>query len=428
MIMRAPTRLHYGWVVVAVTFVMILITAGVRAAPGVLIVPLEGEFHWSRATISFAIGVNLLLYGAIGPFAAAAMDRFGVRRTMSLSLAATACAVALSPLMHEVWQLVLLWGVVVGIACGFIGAYLAAYIAARWFAARRGLVVGILTAAMAAGQLVFLPTMASLVTHAGWRVMSLALAGVLLVFVPVLVLLMRERPEQLGLAAYGDPRGPQPVPPLQGNPVAVAFRALGEGARSRDFWLIAGGYFICGASTNGLIGTHLIPACVDHGLTEVVGAGLLAVTGVFSFIGGTVSGWLSDRFDNRYMLFWYYGLRGLSLMYLPFAFDMSFYGLALFTIFYGLDWIAGVPPTVRLLSGVTGHERTGIMVAWISVIHQCGGALAAFLAGLLRISYGSYMQAFMLSGLLCIIAAIMVLFIGAGRQRHEPEGIIAPAR
>jgi sugar phosphate permease len=217
------------------------------------------------------------------------------------------------------------------------------------------------------------------------------------------------------------------VPPLQGNPVAAAFRALSEGARSRDFWLIACGYFVCGASTNGLIGTHLIPACVDHGLTEVVGAGLLAATGVFSFIGGTLSGWLSDRFDNRYMLFWYYGLRGLSLIYLPFAFDMSFFGLTLFMVFYGLDWIAGVPPTVRLLSGVVGSERTGIMVAWITVIHQIGGAAAAFLAGLLRISYGSYLQAFMVSGLLCIVAAIMVLFIGVGRRRGEPGAVAAPA-
>jgi sugar phosphate permease len=356
------------------------------------------------------------------------MDRFGVRRTMCLAMSATALAVALSPLMREAWQLILLWGVVVGISCGFIGAYLAAYIAARWFRARRGLVVGLLTAANAAGQLVFLPSMAALVTYAGWRVMSLTLGAVLIVFVPVLLLLMRDRPEQVGLAQYGDPRGPQPVPPPQGNPVAIAFRAFGEGARSRDFWLIAGGYFVCGASTNGLIGTHLIPACVDHGLTEIVGAGLLAATGVFSFIGGTVSGWLSDRFDNRYMLFWYYGLRGLSLMYLPFAFDMSFYGLTLFMVFYGLDWIAGVPPTVRLLSGVVGQERTGIMVAWITVIHQVGGASAAYLGGLLRISYGSYLQAFMLSGVLCVVAAIMVLFIGIGHRRDEAEAVAAPAR
>jgi predicted MFS family arabinose efflux permease len=250
---------------------------------------------------------------------------------------------------------------------------------------------------------------------------------VLIGFVPLLVLLMRDRPADLGLPPYGG-EALMPAAKPVGNPVAVAFRALSGGARSRDFWLIAGGYFVCGASTNGLIGTHLIPACVDHGLTEVMGAGLLAATGVFSFIGGTLSGWLSDRFDNRYMLFWYYGLRGLSLLYLPFAFDMSFYGLTLFMVFYGLDWIAGVPPTVRLLSGVVGAERTGIMVAWITVIHQVGGAAAAFLAGLLRISYGSYLEAFMLAGVMCVLAAVMVLFIGAGGRGREPEAVAAPAQ
>ena len=425
---RSPARLHYGWIVVAVTFVVILVTAGVRAAPGVLIVPLEAEFHWSRATISFAVGVNLLLYGAIGPFAAAIMDRFGVRRVMSVSVILTAAAVAMSPAMHETWQLILLWGVVVGLSCGVIGAYLAAYIAARWFLARQGLVVGVLTAANAAGQLVFLPSLANLVSHAGWRTMSLVLSIAVLALAPLLMLAMRDRPEDLGLGAYGDPQGPRPVSRPQGNPVTVAFRALGDGGRSRDFWLIAGGYFVCGASTNGLIGTHLIAACVDHGLTEIAGAGLLAAAGVFSFVGGALSGWLSDRWDNRYLLFWYYGLRGLSLLYLPFAFDMSIYGLSLFSIFYGLDWIASVPPTVRLLSRTVGPGRTGIMVAWISVIHQVGGASAAYLGGLLRISYGSYLQAFMVAGLLCLAAAFMVLFIGAGRRRDEPEGVAAPAQ
>jgi sugar phosphate permease len=423
-----PARLHYGWIVVAVTFVVILVTAGVRAAPGVLIVPLEAEFHWSRATISFAVGVNLLLYGAIGPFAAAIMDRFGVRRVMTLSVILTAVAVAMSPAMHETWQLILLWGVVVGLSCGVIGAYLAAYIAARWFLTRQGLVVGILTAANAAGQLVFLPSLASLVSHAGWRTMSLVLSVAVLALAPLLMLAMRDRPEDIGLGAYGDPQGPQPVSRPLGNPVVVAFRALGDGGRSRDFWLIAGGYFVCGASTNGLIGTHLIAACVDHGLTEIAGAGLLAAAGVFSFVGGALSGWLSDRWDNRYLLFWYYGLRGLSLLYLPFAFDMSIYGLSLFSIFYGLDWIASVPPTVRLLSRTVGPGRTGIMVAWISVIHQVGGASAAYLGGLLRISYGSYLQAFMVAGLLCLAAAFMVLFIGAGRRRDEPGGVAAPAQ
>lgn len=421
------SRLHYAWIIVGVTFVVAMLTAGVRAAPSVLIVPLEQEFHWSRATISFAIGVNLLLYGAIGPFAAALMDRFGVRRTMALSLAATAIVVALSPVMRQSWQLILLWGVGVGIGSGFIGAYLAAYIAARWFKERQGFVVGVLTAANAAGQLAFLPSLAAIAEHAGWRVMSLWLAATVIVFLPLVVWLMRDRPEDLGMAAYG---ATQPAAPAAaaGNPITATFRAFADGARSRDFWLIASGYFVCGASTNGLIGTHLIPACVDHGLSEVVGAGLLATTGVFALIGGTLSGWLSDRCDNRYLLFWYYGLRGLSLMYLPFAFDLSFYGLSLFSVFYGLDWIATAPPTVRLLNGVVGAERIGIMVAWITVIHQIGGAAAAYLSGLLRIGFGTYLEAFMLSGLLCIGAALMVLFIGVGRQPREPAAPLVPAQ
>ncbi|MFZ3237482.1 MAG: MFS transporter [Stellaceae bacterium] len=418
--MRSANRLHYAWVVAGVTFLVGLLTAGVRAAPGVLIVPLEHEFDWSPATISFAIGVNLLLYGLVGPFAAAVMDRFGVRRTMTLALVVTAAAVAMSPAMRQAWQLVLLWGVVVGLATGVIGAFIAAYIAARWFRRRQGLVVGLLTAANAAGQLVFLPNLAELVTHFGWRVMSLVLAGTVAAFVPLIVLLMRDRPRDLGLTPYGAEGEPIAAPKPAGNPLTVAFGALRTGVGKRDFWLIAGGYFVCGATTNGLIGTHLIPACVDHGLSEVAGAGLLAAAGVFSFVGGTLSGWLSDRCDNRLLLAWYYGLRGLALMYLPFAFGMSIYGLPLFAVFYGLDWIASVPPTVRLLNRVVGTEKTGIMVAWITVIHQIGGASAAYLGGVSRGVFGTYLEAFMVAGLLLIGAALMVLFIGVGGREPEP--------
>jgi len=249
-----PPRLHYAWIIVAITFAAVVVTAGVRATSSVLIVPLEGEFHWSRATISLAAGVNLLLYGAVGPFAAAVMERFGARRTIALALAAAAFSVALTPAMSEPWQLILLWGVAVGLSTGFVGGYLAAFIAARWFRARQGLVVGVLTAANAAGQIVFLPAMAALATHAGWRVMSLVLAGTVVAFLPVLLLLMRDRPEDLGLARYGE-AGSRPAAPPEGNPVAVAFGALATCVRSRDFWLISGGYFVCGGTTNGLIGT-----------------------------------------------------------------------------------------------------------------------------------------------------------------------------
>jgi sugar phosphate permease len=328
--------------------------------------------------------------------------------------------------MSQPWQLILLWGVAVGLSTGFVGGFLAAYIAGRWFRSREGFVVGLLTAANAAGQLVFLPTMASLVTHSGWRMMSLVLGGVVIVFLPLPALLMRNRPEDVGLRPYGDNSAIRPHAAPEGNPVTVAFRALATGVQSRDFWLIAGGYFVCGATTNGLIGTHLIPACVDHGLSEIAGAGLLAATGIFALIGGTLSGWLSDRWDNRLLLFAYYGLRGLSLLYLPFAFDMSIYGLPVFSMVYGLDWIASAPPTVRLLTGVVGAERIGIMVAWITVIHQVGSASAAYLAGVLRIALGTYLEAFIISGGLLIIAAIMVLFVGAGGHVHQREIVATP--
>jgi sugar phosphate permease len=414
-------RLHYAWVIVALTFVATIMIAGVRATPTMLIVPFEQEFHWTRATISFAISINLLLYGVVGPFAAAVMDRFGARRTITLALAVTAASVAVTPAMSEAWQLVALWGVVVGLATGFVGAYLAAFIAARWFATREGLVIGILTAGYAAGQLVFLPTMAELVTNAGWRIATLALVAAVVVLLPVTAVFMRDRPENLGLARYGE-RGPsRPAAPLAGNPFAAAFSALASGARSRDFWLIAGGYFACGATTNGLLGTHLIPACIDHGLSEVAGASLLAATGVFALIGGTISGWLSDRCDNRILLCCYYGFRGLALIYLPFALDMSFYGLTLFSVVYGLDWIAAAPPTVRLLTGVVGTERIGIMVAWITVIHQIGSAAAAYSAGVLRIAFGTYFEAFILSGMLLVAVAVMVLFIGVGRRPNVDD-------
>jgi sugar phosphate permease len=249
---------------------------------------------------------------------------------------------------------------------------------------------------------------------------SLVLVAFVLALVPVIALLMRDRPEDLGLARYGEASGERPAAAPAGNPVAVALRALAAGVRSRDFWLIAAGYFACGATTNGLIGTHLIPACIDHGLSEVAGAGLLAATGVFALIGGAISGWLSDRCDNRILLCCYYGFRGLALLYLPFALDLSFYGLTLFSVVYGLDWIAAAPPTVRLLSGVVGTQRIGIMVAWITVIHQIGSASAAWFAGVSRIAFGTYFEAFILAGMLLVAVAVMVLFVNIGRGR-EPE-------
>ena len=423
--MARQRKLHYAWVVAGVTFLTLLVAAGLRATPGVLIVPLENEFGWSRATISFAIGLNIFLYGLIGPFAAAVMDRFGLRRTMLAALACIAAGVALTPLMTRPWQLVALWGGVVGIGSGATALVLGATVVTRWFTTRRGLVIGILTASTATGQLIFLPLLASLVENHGWRMVSLTVAAVALALIPVVAVLMRDRPRDIGLTPYGAADDLQPVAAVRGNPAATALFALRDGLRSRDFWLLAGSFFICGASTNGLIGTHLIPACLDHGIPQVTSASLLAAMGLFDLVGTTLSGWLSDRWSNRGLLAWYYGLRGLSLLYLPFAFDLSFYGLSLFAIFYGLDWIATIPPTVRLATKAFGTERGPIMFGWIAAAHQLGAALAAFAAGVIRTSRGTYLEAFMLSGMLCLIAALMVLFIG--RSRSAAEALPAPA-
>jgi sugar phosphate permease len=418
-------KLHYAWVVAAVTFLTLLVAAGLRATPGVLIVPLETEFGWSRATISFAVGLNIFLYGLIGPFAAAVMDRFGLRRTMLGALVCIVAGVALTPLMTRPWQLIVLWGVVVGTGSGATALVLGATVVARWFAVRRGLVMGILTASTATGQLIFLPFLASLAEAYGWRSVSFAVGGVAIGLIPVVALLMRDRPEDIGLARYGVSGHDMPALRGRGNPAVIALLALRDGLRSRDFWLLAGSFFICGASTNGLIGTHLIPACLDHGIPQVAGASLLAAMGIFDLVGTTLSGWLSDRWSNRGLLAWYYGLRGLSLIYLPFAFDISFYGLSLFAVFYGLDWIATVPPTVRLVTRTFGTERGPIMFGWIAASHQLGAALAAFAAGALRANLGTYLEAFILSGLLCLIAALMVLFIGQKRGEGLPEAVPA---
>jgi sugar phosphate permease len=421
-------RVHYAWIVAGVTFVTLIGASGVRSTPGVLIVPLQEEFGWSRATISFAVSINLLLFGFSGPFAAALMERFGVRRVVAVALSAVAAGAALTTLMRTPWQLALLWGVVVGAGTGAMATVLAATVANRWFVARRGTVMGVLTAASATGQLAFLPLLAWLATNPGWRVAALTVAAAALLVVPLVLLFLRDRPVDVGLRAYGatemDPPGTggrldAPVA-AAGGPIAAAFRGLGLGARSRDFWLLAGTFFICGASTNGLIGTHLIPAGIDHGMAEVAAAGLLATIGVFDIVGTTASGWLTDRWDPRRLLFVYYGLRGLSLLYLPLAFDAPRFGLILFIVFYGLDWVATVPPTVALTADVFGRQNVGIVYGWIFAAHQLGAAGAASAAGTIRTWYGDYQPAFWGAGLLCLGAAAMSLAIG--RRGEAPAG------
>lgn len=413
-------KFHYGWIVVGVTCVALLTGAGVRSTPGILMVPLEHEFHWSRATIAFSVSINLILYGCIGPFAAAVMERFGVRRSVMCALVLVAAGVASTSLMRFPWQLILMWGFLVGSGTGFLASVLSATVATRWFTEKRGLVIGILSGGSSTGQLVFLPVMANITSTYGWRTTVIAIAAIAAAIVPLVALLLRDRPQDVGLLPYGETGEIKPLPAPKGNPVALAFAGLRDAVRNRDIWLLASTYFVCGASTNGLIGTHLIPACIDHGYSEVSGATLLATIGIFNFFGTLASGWLADRFDNRLLLFVYFALRGLSLLYLPFAFT-NFYVLSLFTVFYGVDWFATVAPTIRLVTGAVGRERSSIVYGWVFTVHQIGGASAAFFAGLFRIELGTYMQAFMLSGLLCLCAAITVLFIGRGLNLRDRE-------
>lgn len=411
-------KFHYGWIVVGITCVALLTGAGVRSTPGILMVPLEHEFHWSRATIALSVSINLILYGCIGPFAAAVMERFGVRRSVVCALVLVAAGVASTSLMRFPWQLILMWGFLVGCGTGFLASVLSATVATRWFTEKRGLVIGILSGGSSTGQLVFLPVMANITSTYGWRTTVIVIAAIAAAIVPLVALLLRDRPQDVGLLPYGEIGEVKPVPPPKGNPVALAFAGLRDAVRNRDIWLIASTYFVCGASTNGLIGTHLIPACIDHGYSEVSGATLLATIGIFNFFGTLASGWLADRFDNRLLLFAYFALRGLSLLYLPFAFT-NFYVLSLFTVFYGVDWFATVAPTIRLVTAAAGRERSSIVYGWVFTVHQIGGASAAFFAGLFRIELGTYMQAFMLSGLLCLCAAIAVLFIGRGLNLRD---------
>jgi predicted MFS family arabinose efflux permease len=420
------SRIHYGWVVAAVTFFVLLVASGVRGAPSVLIVPLQQEFGWTRAGISLPISIGLLFYGLVGPFSASFIDRFGMRKVVLAALIMLLIGFAPTILISDLWQLIPLWGVFTGLGTGIAAMILAAMVANRWFVKRRGLVMGLLTGSAAAGNLIFLPLLANLAVHVGWRwAVAVACAFVVLA-IPVAALFLRNLPSDTGLKPYGAVAAHVEPPIVRTNPVAATFQALGEGLGSRDFWLLGGSFFVCGASTLGLVGTHFIPACVDHGIPEATAAGMLAFMGIFNFIGTTASGWLSDRVDSRYLLFWYYGLRGLSLLFLPYALNMSLWGLSLFGVFYGLDWIATVPPTVRLAAGAFGPARAAVMYGWVMVCHQIGAAAAAYGSGLLHNIYGDYWSAFVIGGLLCFVASVMVLRIGAA-SRPDRKPALATA-
>ncbi|MEV5711090.1 MFS transporter [Actinoallomurus sp. NPDC052274] len=406
---RTRPRPHRAWIVAAVTLIALVGAAGFRATPGVLIDPLRAEFGWPRGTISSAVSVNLLLYGLTSPFAAALMDRFGMRTVVSAALLLVAAGSGLTVFMTAPWQLVACWGVLIGLGTGSMAMAFVATVTSRWFVARRGLVTGVLTAAGAAGQLVFLPVLAHLAHMHGWRSAAVTVCVAALAVVPLVVLLLRDHPADVGLPPYGaDEIVPKP------RNAGAARRALGSlatAARKPVFWLLAGGFAICGASTNGLVGTHFIPAAHDHGMPETTAASLLALVGIFDVVGTIFSGWLTDRVDSRVLLGVYYALRGCSLLVLPSLFARTAHpSMLVFIIFYGLDWVATVPPTVALCRqhfGMTGP----IVFGWVFASHQIGAAAAAVTAGVIRDRLGDYAAAWYGAGALCLLAALLSIRI-----------------
>lgn len=414
----ARVGIHYAWVVAFVTFFAALVAAGAVGSVGVMLLPLQMEFGWTQAEISSALAIRLALLGLVAPFAAALFIRFGLRPVMVASLLLIAAGTGASIYMTALWQLVALWGVVVGLAAGLTALVMSATVATRWFETRRGLVIGILSAATAMGQLVFLPFMAWLVKADGWRTATLALCVFYAAAVVLIVLFIRNRPSDVGLRPFGaSPDSPIAAPvATQGNLFLAPFEALAIAARKPIFWILAGSFFVCGASTNGLVQMHLIPMCGDYLIPATAAAGTLALMGGFNFVGTVASGWLTDRFNPRILLMIYYGLRGLSLFYLvSTGFDST--SLLLFSIFYGLDWIATVPPTVKLTADAFGPARATLVFGWIFAAHQLGAGFAAYGAGFIRTELGSYSLAFQAAGILCIIAALA--FLGSRRRVQQ---------
>ncbi|MEV6981250.1 MFS transporter [Sphaerisporangium sp. NPDC051017] len=413
-------RLHRAWLVAGVAFVAIVGAAGFRATPGVLITPLEDEFGWTRGTISLAVSVNLTLYGLTAPFAAALMDRLGMRRVVASALALVALGSGLTVFMTASWQLVACWGVLVGLGTGSMALVFVATVTDRWFVRHRGVVTGVLTAAGATGQLVFLPVLAWLAEGPGWRTAALIVSGAALAVVPLVWFLLRDRPEDVGLTALGAEPGAVRVTAPGGGAALRALTVLRSSARTRSFWYLAGGFAICGASTNGLVGTHFIPAAHDHGMQETTAAGLLALIGIFDIAGTVFSGWLSDRVDPRILLGAYYALRGASLLILPSLFAATTQpSMLIFIIFYGLDWVATVPPTVALCRKIYGPVGA-VAFGWVFASHQVGAAVAAVAAGVTRDHLGHYDAAWYGAGILCAFAAIMSVLVGRGAATSPP--------
>jgi MFS family permease len=406
-------RIHYSWIILIITFFSIIVAGIVRSSSGVFIVPFENEFGWDRSVISLAFAISLFLYGISGPFMAALIEAFGLKKMMVAAMVTLLTGIVLTFFMQQSWHLILIWGIIIGLGSGLFLTVLSPYVANRWFEKRRGLAVGILTASTATGQLILLPVLAIVIENYSWR-WAIGLILLLSIIMLVIILLfMKNSPREVGIFPYGLEEEPKETTVVQKkNPIVIAFQSLFEAVKVKEFWLLAGSFFICGLSTSGLIGTHFVSYCISYGIPVVTAASLLSFMGIFDLIGTTISGWLSDRLDNRWLLFWYYGLRGASLVLLTYALkEGSIILLVIFSVFYGLDWIATVPPTISISRQVFGIEKSGIIYGWIFASHQAGAAVAAYGGGLIYKIFNSYTWAFFLAGIFCLLASLFVIII-----------------
>ncbi|WP_297910923.1 MFS transporter [Thiomonas sp.] len=404
--------IHYAWAVAAITFVAMLVTSAALGLPGALLQPMSREFGWSTADLSAVFATRFVLYGLLGPFAAVVLLRYGVARVVAFASLLIAAALLLGTRMHDIGQAFALWGLGLGVGSGLTAMVLGATVVNRWFVQRRGLVMGLLAASSATGQLMFLPLAAWLIEHHGWRVALLPVTAAAVVVALLAWLFVASSPDAVGQRPYG--AAPDWAPPASAARAdwGLPFRTLAEAARVPTFWVLAATFFICGLSTNGLVQTHFISLCGDHGLGPVPAASVLSMMGACDLVGTTLSGYLSDRFDNRKLLFCYYGLRGLSLLWLPYL-QFTLSGLGLFAVFYGLDWIATVPPTVKLAGARFGAERAGLIFGWVFAAHQLGAATAAYGAGLMRSLLDTYSPSLFIAGVACLGAALAILLVRA---------------
>jgi sugar phosphate permease len=401
--LTSRAKFFYGWVIVGVTALVLLVTAGARSAPTAFLLPMQAAEGWSKSQISFAVALGLVLFGLGGPLAGSLMQRFGVRNVAIVSLVITAVSMVFSSLVKTVWQLDLTFGLMSGLGTGLVASVLGATVANRWFIEKRGLVTGIFGASTSAGQLIFVPLLVALAAGLGWRTASLVIAGIAVVIVLPVIFLMRDDPADLHLKPLG---ANNDAPFIR---VSSEQGVMAKAVRSTDFWLLAVTFFVCGATSNGLIGNHLIPHAVEHGLTQPVAAGIYALMGAFNFVGTIASGWLTDRYDPRRLLMTYYGFRGLSLLLLPFVHDVA--GLSVFAVMFGLDYIATVPPTTALVADTFGRRNVGVVYGWVFASHQLGAALAGWLAAVARERFGDYGLAFLVAGSIAIAAALLSLGI-----------------